>query len=577
MRHALVGLFLLAACPSARPTAPRDKPSLITTGESSQWRRTGRHEEAVRLCRDFARAYPGVGCEEIGRTGQDRTIVALRIARKSDLPVIYIQAGIHPGEIEGKDAGFWFLRDLLDGKVAPGVLDHVAVVFIPIVNPDGHERVSPNNRPNQRGPEEMGFRTNGARQNVNRDFMKADTPEMHAILSVLNRWDPVVFLDLHTTDGAKFEHDIAAIVAPVAPRGDELEETAAALSERIQVHLTKRGHLPLPFYPSFVTEGDPTSGFGVGEAPPRFSNYYVAARGRLGILVETHSWRTYGERAKSTYHVLEGVFDEAIRSAPRWRAVSDAASRADATLAGAKLPLMWKTTPAGRPMEFRGYAYEKKPSEISGGTWITYDEKTPQVWRVPIFDQLEPAITIDVPRAGYVIDGGFAKLVGALCDRHGIRYQPIRGTHVVEAFRAIKATYQPPFEGRTRAAIEGAWASETRTLEQGAIFIPIAQPRARVVMHLLEPSLPDSLASWGHFNTALEQKEYMEPYVIEEQARAMLAADPALRAKFDQALAADPELAKSPARRLDWFYRRHPAWDERVGLLPVYRLATPPR
>src|SRR5678816_1143012 len=95
---------------------------------------------------------------------------------------MYIPAGIHAGEIEGKDAGFWFLRDLLDGKVAPGALDAVDVVFIPVVNPDGHERFGPNNRPNQRGPAEMGFRTNDARLNINRDYVKAETPEMAALL-----------------------------------------------------------------------------------------------------------------------------------------------------------------------------------------------------------------------------------------------------------------------------------------------------------------------------------------------------------------------------------------------------------
>jgi hypothetical protein len=122
-------------------------------------------------------------------------------------------------------------------------------------------------------------------------------------------------------------------------------------------------------------------------------------------------------------------------------------------------------------------------------------------------------------------------------------------------------------------AVEGAWAAETRTLERGAIFVPIDQPSARLVIHLLEPALPDSLVQWGLFNAVFERKEYMEPYVAEQVARDMLAADPSLQGKLDAALAADPELAKSPARRLEWFYRRHSSWDERVNLLPIYRAA----
>jgi hypothetical protein len=124
--------------------------------------------------------------------------------------------------------------------------------------------------------------------------------------------------------------------------------------------------------------------------------------------------------------------------------------------------------------------------------------------------------------------------------------------------------------------LEGAWAPETRTLDRGAIFVPIDQPSARLVLHLFEPALPDSLVRWGLFNAVFEHKEYMEPYVAEQVAREMLAADPSLQATFDAALAADPVLAKSPALRLEWFYKRHPSWDERVNLLPIYRTAQRP-
>jgi hypothetical protein len=570
MRCAL-GLVLVSAF-ACGPSRPRV--SLITTGEQSHYLRTGHYDEAVTLCRDFSRAYPGVWCDEIGRTNEHRPIVALRIERKPKLPVIYIEAGIHAGEIEGKDAGFAIMRDLLDGKLAPGVLDVVAVVFVPVINPDGHERFGPNNRPNQRGPEEMGFRTNGARLNINRDFVKADTPEMHAVLRVLHKHDPVMLVDLHTTDGAKFQHDLSVSVAPVAPRGDQLDETAAALRDALMRRLGELGHLPVSFYPSFVDDEDPASGFGVGEAPPRFSQYYMAARGRLGILVETHSWRTYKERAESTYHTLQAIFELATKQAATWRKVSDDASFADSTLRG-RLTVMWKNGPGKHEIDFKGYAYEKRDSEISGGKWIVYDEKTPQIWKVPLYDELIPAVEVDVPRGGFIIEGGFAKQVAAILDLHGIGHVPITGQPKldVEAYRATKLTYQPPFEGRTRVAIEGAWAAESRTLDRGAIFVPIGQPLARVVLHLLDPALPDSLAQWGFFNASFEQKEYMEPYVVEEVARAMLAKDPSLKTQFDAALAADPELAKSPAKRLQWFYKRHPAWDERVSLLPIYRTA----
>jgi hypothetical protein len=570
MSRALVAVVVVAAC-----TARGPRPVLTTTAETSHYADTGRYAEAVRLCRDFARSYAGVRCVELGRTGEDRPIVALHISRGAGHPAIYVQAGIHAGEIEGKDAGFWFARDLLDGAVAPGALDVVDLVFVPVVNPDGHERFGANNRPNQRGPSQMGFRTNDARLNINRDFVKADTPEMHALLHAFTTYHPVLWVDLHTTDGAKFEHDISINIAPIAPRKDQLDATAAALAGYTIKRLGELGHLPVAFYPSFLTNDDPTSGFAIGEAPPRFSQAYAGVRSRLGMLVETHSWRTYRERSESTYHALQAIFEDAVHHAADWVAAEAAADRADAALGGSEVALTWEPGPHRTEIAFRGYAYTKTRSEISGADRIVYDEHAPQIWHIPLFDQLVPKLVIRAPGAGYLIDGGFARTVAAILDRHGLRYLAVDGQPrvPVEVYRATKVHYNPPFEGRTTVALEGAWTPETRTLEQGAIFVPIAQPSARLILHLLEPELPDSLAQWGLFNAAFERKEYMEPYVAEQVARDMLAADPSLQAAFDAALAADPELAKSPARRLDWFYKRHPAWDERVNLLPVYRTA----
>jgi hypothetical protein len=575
-------LVLLAACGGAAP--PVVVPAL--EAERSQLSRTGDYAEAVAMCEALAARYPDQArCERFGVSPEGRALVALiasadgvltpERAAAAGRPVVFIEGGIHAGEIEGKDAGFLVLRDALagTGPAAPG-LRAATVVFVPIFNVDGHERRGPNNRPNQRGPEEMGFRTNAGNLNLNRDWLKADAPETVLLLGLLGRWDPALFIDLHATDGAKFEHDIAVMLAPVASRGDGLAEVAAGLSTSLQADLTALGHLPLPFYPSFVTDDDPTSGFAIGEAPPRFSTGYTTARDRLGILVETHSWRTYPERVASTRHLLEAVLARAPKEAAGWRAAAEAADRAGSALAGTQVALAFAPGGEPRTIDFRGYAYERKPSEISGGTWIVYDEAKPEVWRIPLREKVEPALVVTAPRGGYLIAAGFAADVARRLDAHGIVYRRLtaaRSGVAVETFRADEVTFDKPFEGRTRATLKGAWKPERQDLAAGSLFVPIAQPRARLVLHLLEPLAPDSLAGWGFFNGVFERKEYMEAYVAEAEARRMLEADPALRKEFEAKLAADAAFKASPGARLDFFYRRHPAFDQRWNLLPVYR------
>src|SRR5437660_1244337 len=136
-------------------------------------------------------------------------------ARKKGLPVLLVQGGIHAGEIDGKDAGFLALREALENRAAKGALDRQVLVFVPVFNVDGHERFGRWNRPNQRGPEEMGWRTTSQNLNLNRDYSKADAPEMQAMLRLVNAWDPLAYIDLHVTDGAQFEHDIAVLIEPV--------------------------------------------------------------------------------------------------------------------------------------------------------------------------------------------------------------------------------------------------------------------------------------------------------------------------------------------------------------------------
>jgi hypothetical protein len=132
------------------------------------------------------------------------------------------------------------------------------------------------------------------------------------------------------------------------------------------------------------------------------------------------------------------------------------------------------------------------------------------------------------------------------------------------------------FEGRQMLKVNGEWASDRRPIGKGSLFVPIAQPLALLVAHLLEAAAPDSLLTWGFFNAAFEHKEYMEDYVAEEVALDMLGKEPSIKAEFDKKLQ-DPQFKQDPVARLEFFYRRHPSWDKRLNLYPVLRVGAPLR
>jgi len=576
-------LLALFSCALAAPLAAAAPQALTTVSERSGFVDTGRYDEVIALCEAFAARYPrAVRCLEFGTTPEGRPMKALAISNRgaldpaaaaaAKLPVVLVQGGIHAGEIEGKDAGFLALRELLDGQAGKGALDKVVWLFVPVFNVDGHERFDAWNRPNQRGPREMGWRTTAQNLNLNRDYVKADAPEMQAMLRLVQQWDPLLYVDLHTTDGAQFEHDVSVQVEPLHAGNPTLATDGRRLRDGVLADLSRQGSLPLPYYPSFVVDDDPASGFEDSVAPPRFSHGYFQLRNRYGMLVETHSWKPYAQRVRIMRNTIVSVLEQAARTGQRWRAEADAADRSE--LAGQPVVLDYRTGQKARTVDFRGYAYTRTPSPISGALVTRYDESTPQVWHVPLRDDIQPSVVVTAPRGGYVVPAAHAAWVGEKLRQHGIAFSVLgaQGALPVQAFRAEDAQFSAAStEGHQRLNASGQWHDETRQIGAGALFVPIAQPQARLVMAMLEPQAPDSLLQWGEFNNAFERKEYMEAYVAEDVAAKMLADDPALKAEFERRLREDKAFAADPRARLDFFYRRHPSWDERYRLYPVLR------
>ena len=564
---------------------------LSTVAERSGFHRTGRYDEVIALCDAFQQRYPRtVRCFDFGTTPEGRPMKAMAVstrglltaeaARAAGLPVVLVQGGIHAGEIDGKDAGFLALRELL-ARDPHHLLDRQVLLFVPVFNVDGHERFGGWNRPNQRGPEEMGWRVTAQNLTLNRDYVKADAPEMQAMLALVNGWDPLATIDLHVTDGAKFQHDVSVQVEPATAGDAQLRVAGRALRDGVIAQLDRQGSMALSFYPSFVEADNPASGFEDGVSPPRFSNGYFQLRNRFGMLVETHSWKDYPTRVRITHNAIVAVLDQVAAHGSQWLQLAHDADQRATRLGGSEVPLDWKATDRVRTIAFQGYAFTRTPSNVSGALMTHYDEAKPQVWHVPLRDELVPDHVGTAPRAGYVVPAAEAAWVGEKLRQHGVVFRridtPLRDV-AVAAYRADSAEFAAQsFEGHQRLSTRGAWAPEREDVAAGALFVPIAQPKARLVLALLEPQAPDSLLQWGEFNNFFEQKEYMEAYVAEDVARAMLAKDPALKAEFERRLHDDPKFAADPQARLDFFYRRHPAWDQAFRRYPVVRVETVPR
>lgn len=563
---------------------------LSTHAERSGFLETGRYAEVETLCREFASTYPKqVRCFAFGTTPEGRTqwamaanaqgVVSAEAAQSAKLPVSLFQGGIHAGEIDGKDAGFLVLRELLENPGQDNPLNKQVMLFVPVFNVDGHERFGAWNRPNQRGPKEMGWRTTAQNFNLNRDYAKADSPEMAAMLGLLNAWDPLFYVDLHVTNGAKFRHDISVQIEPIYSGTAELRAISKSYQDAVLAQLNAKGSMSLPFYPSFVEHDNPASGFADSVSPPRFSTGYYQLRNRFGVLVETHSWKPYPVRVKATAETIRATLAQVAKHGQDWQAKAHAADRFSTQLAGTPVALAYQTGKTSTLIDFQGYRYTRTPSEVSGALMTRYDESTPEVWKVPLFRDITVSLAVNAPRAGYVVPTAFADLIERKLGQHGIRTQRFarsQGDVAVERFQAETAEFgKQSFESHQSLRVTGAWKNQRADLAAGSLFVPIAQPKARLLMALLEPQAPDSYLAWGLFNNRFERKEYMEDYVAEEVAREMLK-DPAVKAEFEARLASDKAFAASPEQRLDFFARKHSSWDTHYQVYPVLRTDTAP-
>ena len=549
----------------ARPDNP-----WITPAEQTGLTDSPSYDDTIAWLRKLCAATPLVTMTEFGRTPQGRPLYAV-VARKGtdDKPVLLAQAGIHSGEIDGKDAGLMLLRDIaVGGKGA--LLDRTTFLFIPVFSADAHERWSEWNRPNQRGPVHQGWRTTAQNLNLNRDYMKADAPEMRALLGLINQWHPSLYLDLHVTDGIDYQYDITfgfhgwdGGFAWSPKIGAWLDH---AWRPAMDAALRAAGHIPGPLI-SAENNRDLLQGIASAVGDPRFSNAYGDLRHMPSVLVENHSLKTYKQRVLGTYVLLEASLQVLADQA----AAVQAAIAADSSARPATLPLNWSGPPDKQTtMTFAGIAYEEYVSPASGTKEVRWlgTPKTFENLRVSL--KTKAGVEVHRPRA-YWVPSTHPEIIARL-KLHGIHCEPVTTSQrlTVTQYRLVNPkSATEPFEGHFALTAGVRPESREDTFAAGSVRVPTDQPLGDLAMALLEPESTDSFLAWGFFTGILQRTEYIEGYVIAPLAEKMLADDPKLKAEFETKLAAEPKFAADPTARLQWFYARSKFYDDRYLLYPV--------
>lgn len=561
-------------------------PELQTYFEKSGGLRTPRYDETVAYCKKLDAASPLITYATFGVSPQGRDLPLLiadskgrtdvKEIRKSGNLVLLIQACIHAGEPDGKDAGLMLLRDIVTNPSYRSLLDHVSVLFIPVFNVDGHERFGPYNRINQNGPEEMGWRTTAQNLNLNRDYLKADAPEMKDWLALYNYWLPDFLVDCHVTDGADYQYVLTYALETHGNMEKHLSDWVAGTVEPYLVNEMEKAGFPIFPYVEFREWHDPRSGLVMGAAPPMLSQGYCAVQNRPALLIESHMLKPYRQRVEGTYKMLQLLIRQLNQEAAN---LTKLIREADAFTGGEQFrkeefPLNFKESFSDSTLVgFRGVEYTIDTSDLTGGLWFRYDNSKPVIWQIPMFPHPQADVLVKLPEA-YIIPPEWCDVICRL-KLHGVQMQET-GSEVtlrVSTYRFSDVKWQQrPYEGRHKVQYSVSDSVEERTFPAGSVLVPMNQRTARVIAHLLEPGSPDSFVSWGFFDVIFEQKEYFETYVMEPEARKMIEKDPSLKAEFEKLKAADKSFASNPYNQLRWFYDKTPWRDQSQNVYPIGRI-----
>lgn len=523
----------LAACgghTSTLDTAPAAATWPRTQAERTDYTETSSYADVIAFVDSLRALGAPINVSELAKSPLGKSVpllVASRprvstpaAARALGRPIVYVQANIHAGEVEGKEAMLALLRDWSFAK-RPNVLDSLVLVVVPIYNSDGNDKLAAQarNRGAQNGPEQIGERPNGAGLDLNRDYVKVEAPETMGALRALAAWTPDVFMDLHTTNGSY--HGYALTYSPsLHPAAPLAPFTADTVLPEIRRRMKARHGFEVFPYGNFTgvngresPTAETKSGWVTYEHKPRYGTNYVGLRGGVSILSEAYSHDPFDRRVASTRAFVQELLSYVAENGAG--IVSRVASAATRTTFGeARTPAVavrsrFLSRPDTQPV------LVERLDRIADTTRLTQPgvprgiqrSGTITAQRMPVVDRFEAALTRPAAPYGYAVEGSWPK-VRELLTAHGVPFRtltaPVAAT--VEQFLvdSVMASGRP-FQGHREVSLVGRWQTESRQLAAGTLVVPTGSRLDLLALLLLEPESDDGFVTWNVFDALLEK------------------------------------------------------------------------
>ena len=503
----------------------------LSRAEQTAFEETSRYEDVRSFIAALSQQTPRVRVEMFGRSEEGRDLPLMVVGDPPaespllvprSLPVVFVMANIHAGEVEGKEAVLHLARRMALGDLQP--LSRSAVwLFAPIYNADGNERLSLGHRSEQNGPiGGVGTRENAKGLDLNRDFMKLESSEARALVGLFTRWDPDIIVDLHTTNGSYHGYHLT-YAPPLSPNTDSRIDAFARtrLLPAVRKAMSARGWNTFD-YGNFATVEsleEELERFAPREPRqkvwrtfdprPRFGHSYSGLRNRIAILSEAYSYLDFERRVQVTEAFVEEIMKFVAGNADHLRSLgasvdaewASGAARGDQGIAFALRPVP-------TPLDILVADVGTKVNPRSGKPMTTMLERVVLPTSMTVFDGFTTIATRPVP-GEYLIqasDGGRHRSVARLLKAHGIDVEELAVPQRVAVDRFVIERVDRAaraFQGHHETAVTGRFERGEAEMPAGSIVVRTSQRLGRLVFYLLEPESNDGLTTWNVFDEGL--------------------------------------------------------------------------